>query len=334
MSGRKTEGAHIPYAPPGSTTQTLGLTHLAQVFYEKRSLDRLKAKFRFYQVAEPHDIPQGSGKTIQMNRYALPGFNTNPASEGNIPAPIPQASNTLTAVVEAYSGFMSSSTMLADTDINPTTDRMVDDLSYMAIGTVDTIIRTEIDSNSSASQTTLGAYLSAQDFKKAVALLQGINVQPRFDNYFFSVIHPYVVYDLISDNTAGGFIDALKYIAGRQVLSGEVGEIAMCRLLTSTNVGTSLAGATPAAAPSTLYNTYVMGMGGLGIVNLQGRGPEGLSDPSTQQYSLMMSKGGPSGFDPTGEIAQYVAYRFVFAAKTLDTTNLRFKIIQCDASLV
>lgn len=290
--------------------------------------------FRFYQVCEPHPIPQGSGKTIQMNRYALPGFNTNPASEGNIGTPVPQASNTITAVVEAYSDFMSASTMLVDTDINPTVDRMVDDLSYRAIGTVDTIIRLEIDSNTAASQATIGAYLSAQDFKRAVALLQGINVRPRFDNYFFSVIHPYVVYDLITDNTAGGFIDALKYVSGRQVLAGEVGEIAMCRLLTSTNVGTSLGTATPAAAPSTLYNTYVMGMGGLGIVDLAGRGPEGLSDPSTQQYSLMMSKGGPSGFDPTGEIAQYVAYRFVFAAKTLDTVNLRFKVITADASIV
>lgn len=324
----------MPYAPPGSMTQTPSLTHQAQFYYEKRSLDRLKAMFRFYAVCEPHDIPQGSGKTIQMNRYDLPGFNTNPASEGAIPAPVPQSSKTLTAVVEAYSDFMSASTMLVDTDINPTVDRMVDDLSYRAIGTVDTIIRTEIDSNTGASQATIGAYLAAQDFKKAVALLQGINVRPRFDTYFFSVLHPYVVYDLITDNTAGGFIDALKYTAGRQVLAGEVGEIAMCRLLTSTNVGTSLAGAAPAAAPSTLYNTYVMGLGGLGIVNLQGRGPEGLSDPSTQQYSLMMSKGGPSGFDPTGEIAQYVAYRFVFAAKTLDTTNYRFKIITCDASLV
>src|SRR5882672_8403513 len=328
MSGRKTEGAHIPYAPPGSTTQTLGLTHLAQVFYEKRSLDRLKAKFRFYQVCEPHDIPQGSGKTIQMNRYALPGFNTNPAAEGNIPAPVPQVSSTITAVVEAYSDFMSASTMLVDTDINPTVDRMVDDLSYRAIGTVDTIIRIEIDSNTAANQATIGAYLAAQDFKKAVALLGGINVRPRFDNYFFSVIHPYVVYDLITDNTAGGFIDALKYMAGRQVLAGEVGEIAMCRLLTSTNVGTS------GTAPNVLYNTYVMGKGGLGIVDLTGRGPDQVVDPQKERFKLNVVKGGPSPADPVGEIDMYVSYRFVFAAKTLDTTNLRFKIITADSSII
>jgi N4-gp56 family major capsid protein len=318
----------MAYAPAGSTTQTASLLHLATVYYERRSLDRLEAMFRFYQVCEPHPIPQGSGRTIQMNRYTLPGFNTNPASEGVIGAPIPQATTIVTATVEQYSDFMSASALLEETDINPTNDRMADDLSYRASGTVDTIIRTEIDSNTTALTSTLGAYLSAADFKANVALLLGINVRPRFDNYFFSVIHPYAVYDLISDNTAGGFIDALKYTAGRQVLQGEVGEIGMCRLLTSTNVGTT------GTSPNVLYYTYIMGMGGLGIVDLSGRGPEGVVDPRKERFKLNMVKGGPSPADPVGEIASYVSYRFVFSAKTLDSTNLRFKIVKADASLL
>ncbi len=318
----------MAYAPAGSTTQTPTLTHQAQFFYERRSLSRLEAMFRFYQVCEPHPIPQGSGKTIQMNRYTLPGFNTTPAAEGVIGSPVQQATTTVTATVEQYSDFMSSSSLLEETDINPTVDRMSDDISYRAAGSVDTIIRTEIDSNAAANQATIGAFLTAQDFKKAVALLQGINVRPRFENYFFSVIHPYSVYDLITDNTAGGFIDALKYTAGRQVLAGEVGEIAMCRLLTSTNVGTS------GAAPNVLYNAYVMGEGGLGIVELTGRGPAQVVDPRRERFTLNIVKGGPSPADPVGEISTYVSYRFVFAAKTLDTVNLRFKIITADSSLV
>ena len=316
------------YAPAGSTTQTPTFTHLATVYYEKSSLDRLTAMFRFYQVCEPHPIPQGSGKTIQMNRFILPGFNTTPAAEGVIGTPVQQASQIVTATVEQYSDFMSTSALLNETNIVNTVDQMSDDLSYRAAGTVDTIIRTEIDGNTAANQATIGAFLTAADFKKAVALLAGINVRPRFDNYFFSVIHPYVIYDLITDNTAGGFIDALKYMAGRQVLAGEVGEIAMCRLLTSTNVGTS------GASPNVLYNTYVMGKGGLGIVDLTGRGPDQVVDPQKERFKLNVVKGGPSPADPVGEIDMYVSYRFVFAAKTLDTTNLRFKIIQADASIV
>lgn len=318
----------MAYAPAGVTTQTASLTHLATVYYERRSLERLEAMFRFYQVCEPHDIPQGSGKTIQMNRYSLPGFNTAPASEGVIGTPVPQATTTVSATVEQYSDFMSASSLLTETDINPTNDRMSDDLSYRATGTVDTIIRTEIDSNTSALVSTIGVYLSASDFKANVAKLLGINVRPRFDNYFFSVIHPYVVYDLISDNTAGGFIDSLKYTTGRTVLNGEVGEIGMCRLLTSTNVGTT------GSSPNVQYYTYIMGSGGLGIVNLTGKGPSQVTDPRNQRFTLNVVKGGPSPADPVGEIASYVSYRFVFAAKTLDSTNLRFSVVKADASLV
>src|SRR5207302_11342022 len=248
------------YAPAGSTTQTPTLLHLATVFYERSSLDRLTPFFRFYQVCEPHPVPLNSGKTIQMKRFALPGFNTIPAAEGVIGTPVQQSSSIVTATVEQYSDFMSASSLLGETDTNQTNDQMADDLSYRAAGTSDTIIRTEIDSNSSAVKATIGAALSAADFKKQVALLAGINVRPRFDTYFFSVIHPYVVYDLISDNTAGGFIDALKYTSGRQVLAGEVGEVGQCRLSTSTNVGTD-----GVADPNTKYYTYIMGKGGIGI---------------------------------------------------------------------
>lgn len=318
----------MAYAPAGSTTQTPTFQHLATVYYERTSLDRLYPKFRFMQVCEPHPIPQGSGKTIQFNRFALPGFNTTPSAEGVIGVPVQQASATLSATVEQFSDFMSASALLTETNILNTSDQMADDLSYRAAGSVDTIVRTEIDSNTSANQATIGAYLTAGDFKKAVALLNGINVQPRNDNTWWSVIHPYVQYDLITDNTAGGFIDALKYSSGRQVLSGEIGEIAGCRLMTSTNVGTS------GTSPSVLYNAYVHGKGGIAIVDLTGRGPDNVEDPSKQRFKLNVVQGGPSPADPVGEIAVYCSYRFVFAAKTLDTTNLRFKIIQADASLV
>jgi N4-gp56 family major capsid protein len=205
---------------------------------------------------------------------------------------------------------------------------MIDDLSYRASATVDTIIRTEIDGNSSAQVNTIGAYFSAADAKANVALLEGVNVQPRQDDKFMGVIHPYVVYDLISDNTAGGFIDALKYANGTQVLNGEVGEVGRVRFLTSTNVGST------GSSPNVQYYTYIFGFGGIGIVDLMGRGPDRVVDPSKQRFSIKVIPGGPSPSDPVGEIATFASYRFVFAAKTLDTTNLRFKIVKADASLV
>lgn len=318
----------MSYAPAGITTQTATLAHLATVYYERQSLDRLEAMFRFAQVCESFSLPQGSGKTMQMYRTTLPGFNTNPASEGQIGSPVSQTTSTLTASVEQYSDFMSDSALLDETDISPTTDRMVKDLNYRAIGSVDTIIRTEIDSNSSALVSTIGATLTASDIKVQVALLKGINVRPKEGSKFVGVIHPYASYDLIADNTAGGFIDVLKYQSGQKVLNGELGEVGGVRLMESTNVGTS------GSSPNVLYYTYIFGEGGVGIVDLAGRGPDRLQDPRNERFRINIVNGGPSAADPVGEIARYVSYRFVFCAKTLDSTNLRFKIIKADASVV
>lgn len=317
----------MPYAPAGTTTQTPSLLHQATVYYDRRSLDRLEAMFRFAAVCEPRPIPQSSGKTIQMYRFTLPTFNTVPASEGAIGSPVQQASTTISATVEQYSDFMSTSALYEETDITaePVT-KMVDDLSYRASGTVDTIIRTEIDTQSTVN--TLGTYFSAADAKAQVALLEGANVRPKMDNKFMGVIHPYVVYDLISDNTAGGFIDALKYASGQQVLNGEVGEVGRVRFLTSTNVASS------GTAPNVLYSAYIFGEGGVGIVDLSGKGPDRVVDPRNERFRINVVKGGPSAADPVGEIATYASYRFVFAAKVLDATTYRYKILACDASLV
>jgi len=80
--------------------------------------------------------------------------------------------------------------------------------------------------------------------------------------------------------------------------------------------------------------TYFRGKGGLGIVDLTGRGPDQVVDPQKERFKLNVVKGGPSPADPVGEIDMYVSYRFVFAAKTLDTSNLRFKIITADSSII
>lgn len=318
----------MSYAPAGSTTQTAALQHLATVKYDRANLDRLMAKFRLAQVCEDHPLPMNSGKTLQMKRYDLPGQNTAPAAEGVIGSPVPQSSKTVSATIEQYSDFMSASTLLVDTDISNTEEQMAEDLSYRASNSVDTIIRTEIDSNSSAQVATLGSYFTAADAKANVALLAGINVQPRDGDDFMGVIHPYVVYDLISDNTAGGFIDTQKYANGNAVLNGEVGKVGGVRFMTSTNVGTT------GSAPNVQYFTYIFGRGGIGIVDLAGRGPDRVIDASNQRFTIRKVAGGPSPSDPVGEIASYASYRFAFAAKTLDTTNLRFKSVKADASLV
>lgn len=320
----------MPYAPAGQTTQSAGLTHLATVWYQRRSLDQLKQVNRFPAITEMFDLPLKSGKTVQMYRYSLLGANTNPSAEGVIGTSVAQSTTTVSATVSEYSDFTSGSTLLVETDISQTETEHADNLGYRAGLTNDTLARTEFDSNvATVGANTLGATFTSQDLKARKAELMAINVRPRDDGNWACIMHPYITYDLKADNTAGGFIEVQKYANPDSMMSGEVGKVDGVRIVESTNVGTT------GSAPNVQYYVYLAGKGGVGQVSLSGRGASQVVDPSKQNFKVAVVRGGqPSIYDPEGKIGFVASYRFVNVFQTLDSTNFRYKIIKADASLV
>ena len=315
-------------SPAANTTQTGTLAHYPTVYYDRLSLDRLEQMFRFANVCEPRTIPAGSGKTTQMYRFTLPGANTSPSAEGVVGTPFVQTSTTVSATVEQYSDFTSASELLLTTDIAPTTEKMVADMSYRAAKTVDTLGRTEFDSNTGQLFNTLGTSFSAADARANKFQLTGRDVRPKVGGDFIGIIHPFVSYDLTSDNTAGGFIDVLKYTNNTPLINGEIGKIGGVRFLETTNVNTS------GTAPSVLYTTYIVGEGAVGMIDLTGKGPSKIVDPRNERFKVNIIPGGPSAADPEGNIGQYVSYWFATVFKTLDSTTYRYRMIASDSSLV
>lgn len=321
----------MPYAPAGMLTTSGGLTHQPAAFYKRTALDQLMKKFIFMSVAEPDNIPLREGKTIQWYRVDLPSANTTASSEGAVSTSLAYSTAPITATVSEYSDFITASTLLVEVDIAPTVENMSKWLGYRAGLSVDTIVRIELDSPSTTVQlATLGTALTAADLGQARMFLKGADVMGREMNgdEFVAIMHPYVEYDLMSDNSAGGWIDAKKYTTPEDIINGEVGKIAGCRCLESTNVATS------GTAPAVLYSTYVVGANAIGAVNLSGRGPSKVVDPRKSAFKTNVIMGKPQMADPEGKIGAAVSYRFVFTAKLLDTNVYRYFIIPADASLV
>lgn len=321
----------MAYSPAGNTTLTGSLTHLASVYYKKKGLDVLKKQLRFNSVSEPDMIPKRVGPTVQWYRYTLPSSNINPSSDGVVGTSQVLATTTISATVSQYSDFYSLSTFLEDTAIDPIVENTVEMASYRAALSVDTIIRTEYDANSTPVINTIGATISAADFRECKALLNGLDLRegPRGRSEFTCIIHPYALYDLMSDNSAGGFIDVNKYSRPETLINqAEEGTIAGINIISSTNVKTS------GSAPSVLYYTYIVGRGAVGVVELSGVGPSDVEDPDKQAFKTNVVKGGPNTADPEGNIGSFVSYRFVMVAKTLDSTNYRYRVVKADASLV
>jgi len=319
----------MPAVPVGTTTNNPGLLHQASaIYFVKKGLDRLMPELYFWQLGYKVSLPRNVGKTIQMFRFNLPGQNTIPAAEGVNPNPVPQSSYPITSIVEQYSDYMDSSTLYDETDINSigSAAQMVEDLSFRAALSVDSITRAELDSNTAYTVPTIGANLTTADFKANRALMMGSNVRPFGSGDWMAVIHPYVEYDIISDNTAGGFIDSLKYAQGTKVLNGEIGKVAGTRLMTSTNVNIT------GTAPNQLYSAYMFGYQSFCVIPLAGSGPSTVTDPKNQRFKVSVVKPGIGPANPTGEIGTIASYRFVMASKITDPQRMR--IITCDASLV
>lgn len=320
----------MAYAPPGNQIGSAGLTHQPTVYYDRRGLSKLTAMLRFVQVAEARPQPKGSGRTVQFYRFTVATGSTQTKVDGVIGTALPLASQTVSATVEEYNDFTSSSTLLEDTDISPFVNEMVDFMSYRASLSVDTLARIEVDSISSAQVATEGAYFSTADVGANVTRLKALNVMPHTGGDFLGICHPYHSYDLMSDNSAGGFIDVSKYAQPSTLLGNEIGKVRGVRFVETTNVGTS------GSSPNVLYNVYIFGKESLFMVDLTGSGPSKVVDPKNERFQTFVTKGGPSAVDPTGTIGTYVAYRFVTAFKVPYTSNdqYRFRSIQADVSLV
>ena len=322
----------MAYAPAGNTTATATLGHLVTVYYNRRGLSQVKKKFRFRDMTWPDEIPLRNGVLVQWFRYTLFSSNSTPSAEGVVGTSLPLTTSAVKATVQEYSDFVSLSRLLTDTAPDPIATNASDQLGYRAGLSVDTITRIEFDSVATSStdfSATLGAYATVNDIRRAVAVLKGNDVHPMdSDGNFGVIVHPYVTFDIMSDNTAGGFIDVTKYGRPEDNFEGECGKVYGARIVESTNVATS------GTAPSVKYYAYVVGQQAVGTVALAGYGPSNVSDPDKQSFKINAFSSGPNPADPEGKIGSYCSYRFVFAAKILDTSTYRFRRIPCDASLV
>lgn len=317
----------MAYQPAANVTTSAGLTHLASVWYNKKALDQLKVKFRFLSATEPDVLPKRSGKTVQWFRYALLGTKTQPAAEGVVGTSNTISTSTVQATVSEYADFITVSTLLQETAIDPIVQNAAEQLGYSAGLTVDTLVRLEFDSvYSTVEQTMLGSAAAVNDLRKAKALLEGQNIAPKLGDDFLCIIHPYVLYDIVADTTVGGFTDVMKYANAQSLVTGEVGRISGVRIVQTTNVK---------ILSSQYYYAYFVGKGAVGAVDLAGSGPSKVQgDPDKQSFKINVINGGPQIADPEGMIGAAVSYRFVFVAKILDSSVYRFKMIKFDPSIV
>jgi len=102
------------------------------------------------------------------------------------------ASTTISGTVQEYADFITISTLADETAIDPIVQNAAEQLGYSAGLSVDTIIKSEFDANSGAVLTpgTIGTFATVDDIRRCKALLEGTDVRPKDEKYYFMITHP------------------------------------------------------------------------------------------------------------------------------------------------
>lgn len=80
--------------------------------------------------------------------------------------------------------------------------------------------------------------LTGLEIKKAVARLKSANIPPYPDGFYRCIIHPNQQYDLLTDTSNHGFLEASKYVQNLTMLNGEIGAYSGVRFLVSNEAKT------------------------------------------------------------------------------------------------
>ena len=310
----------MAYTPAGNTTSSAGLSHLAAILYRKKALDRLQKKFVFREACSKDMLQKASGRTVQFFRYTNFGANTTPTTEGTVGTSLSLTSKIVQATVSQYSAFITVSDILEATSIDPVVTNASELLGYQAGLSVDTITRNIIDAeDASTNQALLSTYLRVADLRNSRHGLQAVDVQPFDNNEFLAFVHPYASYDLVNDPAAVGLADIFKYntdVKSTPLVSyedrGVVTHVAGCKVVETTNTKTGTSGS------NNTYRAYVFGKNGLACVDLEGKGPSEIKDPSKQRFKINVIQGGASIPDPEGLIGAAVSYNYVTTSVVLE----------------
>ena len=238
-------------------------------YYQKRLLEGAKKMFKFRQFGDEKLHPKGTGKDYFLLRYGHVNPSTNTLTEGVTPSATTVDTNKYTVSINEYGQYIEYSQLLQWTAIDDVQNSLVDELSYTAAHSLDQVIRDHLIANATTNIKYVGSgntadnditaseTFTAPDVLKSVSLLSGADVRPFDDDNYIWLIHPYIGIDIMSDTSAGGFIELNKYVQGMkatEIYNGEIGKVYGARVVTSTDVSFAAN-----AGSVNVYRTFVMG---------------------------------------------------------------------------
>ena len=278
------------------TTLLEGLSAEMKTFYDMTLIDEAQANLVHDQFGQKRPIPANGGKTIEFRKFAPLAKALTPLTEGVTPDGKSLEVSTITAEVAQYGDYITQSDVLELTALDNTILEATKLLGRQAGLTLDTIVRNVMQSGTnvtycpkadgtavtSREALTDDCQLTVDVVKRVVAKLRAQNA-PTIGGKYVAIIHPYVAYDLMSDER---WVEAHKYAKPENLFEGEIGEIGGVRFVQTTEAKIYEGG---------VFGSLFLGEGAYGVTEITGgglqtivkqKGSAGTADPLDQRSSV------------------------------------------------
>lgn len=215
-----------------------------KTFYSRQLIELAGPRMVHDQFAAKRPIPKNNGKTIEFRRFDRLPKALRPITEGITPDGNKLNVIPLTAQVEQYGDYVAVSDVLELTAIDPVLVEANKALANQAAVTLDTITREVLVAGTNKmfapkadgteialrADVTSDCALTPAVIRKAVNKLKRQNA-PMIDGSYVAIIHPDISCDLQGNEE---WIEAHKYAQPENIFNGEIGRMAGCRFIEST----------------------------------------------------------------------------------------------------
>ena len=318
-----------------TTTATSGFSDLVQELVAARAEEELRARavHAMPGLYVPARFIKGTN-TLRYARYADLAVNTTALSEGVAPTDGELTISSEFFTAKQYGATVAVSDLAQIDSPHDLISIAAERIAYNATRSMDVLVRDEIHStaltsavfgatgattltaNTANSAVAAAGVLTGAFVKNMVARLKGANVPQFADGTYRCIIHPSQEYDLVSDTSVSGWIEANKYVNNTPLLTNEIGMFAGVRFIVSSDAKVY---ATAGASSGNVYNALFLGPDAYTI-----------GDSQTLQ-SYFVAPGGDHS-DPLAQKA-LVGYKMRFGTLLLDEAGARYRILKTQATV-
>lgn len=204
----------MSFLPP--SVQSGNLAGFPQIAYDRTAVLEWQANTPFIEMAcDFKPMPRRSGRTNQLYGQKPFGGATGPVSEGIPPSGLSLTQVTSAVFADEFADWIGISNVVDAMFISDAAIDASRNLGYRGALTSNFIASNAFDSIAGSDATAridLGdnEFVLSSTGRKAEAQLVANNVPPREGGLYTVLGSPFQIYDMISDNTAGGLTDVLK----------------------------------------------------------------------------------------------------------------------------